>query len=577
MTPKIIRIVINDKNYTSWHYQDVYTNAEIETEIKINPIEEKLFSMDLIECTESEVKIKHSPIRTTETIAGILQLETNKTYGRTENKKRLLYKCIPNDKYLPAFLVPYEPKIGFTKVQKNKYVIFKFSKWTNKHPEGVLVETIGDVDKLEAFYEYQLYRKSLHVSIADITNKTRVAFKEKSPQTYIEQIKENPQFAIQDRTTDTIFTIDPNNSTDFDDGFSVKCIDDKRKKYTVSVYIANVYVWLETLGLWNSFSQRVATIYLPDYRRPMLPTLLSDALCSLQEGEDRFAFVMDVPIENGIVDESNIQFSNAHIRVSKNYRYEEHRLISDPHYQMLVEATCPNTETSINSHDIVGQWMIRMNTYCARKLKDQECGIFRSVVFTEEPTPSSEIKHISSEDTRRVISQWNNTTGQYSQYSKNERLKHDMMQLDTYIHITSPIRRLVDLLNYMYFQRDILGQSISQPATEFMTMWIGKLDYINASMRSIRKVQNDCELLCKCINDPTIMERSHEGVLFDRMVKRDGTVSYMVYLEKVKLLSRVTMNSCDVPNYTGAKFRIYVFEEEDKAHKKLRVQYEPPI
>ena len=30
------------------------------------------------------------------------------------------------------------------------------------------------------------------------------------------------------------------------------------------------------LNIWESFSRRVSTIYLPDRKRPMLPTILSD-------------------------------------------------------------------------------------------------------------------------------------------------------------------------------------------------------------------------------------------------------------------------------------------------------------
>ena len=73
-----------------------------------------------------------------------------------EKKKRLLYKCIPDDKYLPAFLVPYDIKMGFQKKLINKYVVFKFQSWDDKHPHGSLIETLGDVNNLEVFYEYQL-------------------------------------------------------------------------------------------------------------------------------------------------------------------------------------------------------------------------------------------------------------------------------------------------------------------------------------------------------------------------------------------------------------------------------------
>jgi exoribonuclease R len=60
---------------------------------------------------------------------------------------------------------------------------------------------------------------------------------------------------------------------------------------------------MDVLNLWDSFSRRISTIYLPDKKRPMLPTILSDCLCSLQENVRRVAFVMDVFIkENEIID-----------------------------------------------------------------------------------------------------------------------------------------------------------------------------------------------------------------------------------------------------------------------------------
>jgi exoribonuclease II len=70
------------------------------------------------------------------------------------------------------------------------------------------------------------------------------------------------------------------------------------KIYQLSIYISNVTIWMDILNLWNSFSQRISTIYLPDKKRPMLPTILSECLCSLQENLTRIAFVMDIFIQN---------------------------------------------------------------------------------------------------------------------------------------------------------------------------------------------------------------------------------------------------------------------------------------
>ena len=51
---------------------------------------------------------------------------------------------------------------------------------------------------------------------------------------------------------------------------------------------------IEYFDLWNSFTDSVSTIYLPNKRRSMLPTLLSENLCSLLENESRIAFCMDI-------------------------------------------------------------------------------------------------------------------------------------------------------------------------------------------------------------------------------------------------------------------------------------------
>ena len=71
--------------------------------------------------------------------------------------------------------------------------------------------------------------------------------------------------------------------------------------HRISIYISNVTLLLDNLGIWKSFSDRVSTIYLPDRKRPMLPTILSDGLCSLVQDKSRLAFVMDLYIVDGVV------------------------------------------------------------------------------------------------------------------------------------------------------------------------------------------------------------------------------------------------------------------------------------
>ena len=158
------------------------------------------------------------------------------------------------------------------------------------------MQNLGPTSSLTSFYEYQLYCKSLYASITQFNKITMKKLREKSEAEFIELIKN--KYNMEDRTIGVrkdvkIFSIDPTSSKDFDDAFSI-WKPEGSQYYIVSIYISNVSFWLDILDLWDSFSNRISTIYLPDRKRPMLPTVLSDALCSLTEGDIRFAFTLDL-------------------------------------------------------------------------------------------------------------------------------------------------------------------------------------------------------------------------------------------------------------------------------------------
>ena len=566
------KIIIHDSAYTSWTVTGGNDSRDIENP-DFHPAKHKLFTNDVFLYDESanNISITHSNIRSAAPIAGVLLLSQNKTFGRTKNKKRLLYKCIPDDSKLPAFLVPYDPVVGFSKIQSNKYVLFKFDNWDEQHPQGVLIDVLGDVDKLEAFYEYQLHCKSLNISLTHFTSLARDRLRSASIDEHIRQILENPKFSVEDRRSHTgIFSIDPECSMDFDDAFWIQS--NGAAGYTVSIYIANVYLWLETLNLWKSFSNRVATIYLPDRKRPMLPTVLSDSLCSLQEGVTRFAFALDICIDHkGTI--LSTSYKTVAITVERNYRYEECALLyENPQYKLLFDMTKVLDRNVKDSHDVVSYWMVKMNSICGEHMLSRKIGIFRKTQHTKDDNMvdnmDDNMDYNIGEESQRVIRMWNkNISGQYAVYGPDIILAHDVMKIKNYVHITTPIRRLVDLLNQMW-----LSDNLGPDAREFMENWIDRIDYLNVAMRSIRKIQTDCELLHRCHVQPDIMAATHKGVLFDKLRKPDGSFVYMVHLEGVGLLSRMKTYT-DFDNYTTHNFRIYLFEGENNFKKKIRVQH----
>jgi len=571
------KILIADRLYSDYKCININTEEIVDVSIE-NLFEKKIFNNDIMELTDNSIKEVQSPVRNANKIAGVLVLENNKTYGRTNNGK-LLYKVIPDDSHLPHFLVPYELKMGFSKKFINKYITFQYKDWENKHPQGIIKDTLGDVNNLDVFFEYQLYCKSLHVSLSSFNADAKRILKQKTKDEYINMILGNKDYNMIDRTNEYIFTIDSRTSTDLDDGFSIMRVEEGWK---VSIYISNVFLWLETLHLWDSFAERVSTIYLPDRKRPMLPTVLSDTLCSLQENQTRFAMCLDTFINNDgeFVNVENYTIKNCMIKVSKNHSHGSNEIEKDTQYRELFRISKLLDYSVKTSHDLVSYWMVVMNMYVASVMNKKKIGIFRTA-FIKNKDLLKDIPVDLPEDSFTAIKLWNNSVGKYVLFDEGLTLEHELIKskvfhinsLNSYLHITSPIRRLVDLLNQIILFHDFnVVNKVSENALRFLEKWKNKIEYINVSMRCIRRVQVDCNILARFYNESELLFNHYKGVVFDKVMKTDGMFSYMVYLQEFKILSRIT-TSDDFDNYSCHIFKIFLFEDEEKVKRKIRLQY----
>ena len=561
----IYKLKVVDRNYEKW---EIYDAQSLDVaNIPLQPAQQKLFDQDIFHCEEGNVKIVHSSVRQMSNIPGILVLADNKTYGRY-NKNKFLYKCIPDDKRLPIFLIPHKVALGFNKKLINKYIIFKFLKWVGKHPQGTIIQVLGKVDTLEPFYEYQLYCKSLYASIQNFTKKTMRALKTKSEQHYIDMIiGENK---IEDRREYRIVTIDPKTTKDYDDAFGIRSLDEKH--WQLSIYISNVSLWMNCMDLWSSFSRRIATIYLPDRRRPMLPTILSDALCSLQAKRSRFAFTLDICINKDTYKIEKTSYTNTCVRVERNYSYDEPDMLVDKDYKLILSIIkklnrrCKYVDGIDNSHDVIAYLMILMNFLSAKEMQKHQTGLYRAVVMQQvKPIPGT-----IPESVKKFLRGWMSSGGKYVDYEHIEG--HALLNLEAYVHITSPIRRLVDLLNMINLQDKLNICPYNEKSQGFYERWVNELEYINTTMRAIRKVQNDSSLLAICFQEPERLKKIYQGFVFERIERNDGLYQYLVYLSELKMMNRITIRH-SLENRSMHDFKIYLFMDEDRLKQKIRLEY----
>jgi exoribonuclease R len=450
-------------------------------------------------------------------IPGILVLEDNKTYGRTANKKRLYYKCIPNNRELPPHLIPYSPDIGFHKKLQNRFIIFVAEEDQTKGAGlhyGKMTENLGETNDLSAFYEYQLYCRDIHSSISQFTKKAKLLIKPYELEDVIEECR-------------NIFTIDPLGTTDHDDALSIEST--SSGEIIIKIYIANVYHVINS-DLWSSFSEkRLSKIYLPDFKRPMIPEIISEQ-CSLKQGKIRKVLCLELEYKDDVV--ISTKLSTSTIRINKNYVYENQELLKNEDYKKLFLFTKNLSPSSINnSHDVVEYWMKKMNSFSAEKLfvagtgiLKEEMGIYKRPCSDKEPI---------------------------------------------YTHITSPIRRIVDLVN----QIEIIDKYIhpvNEEAKQFSQNWMENIEKINTITRSIKKTQIDCDMLYQCSIHPEWTEQSHKGIFVDRTLRKDGLYSYVVHLKENHMYGR-TVSSEFYELEESAIFRMYYFVDAERLHRKIRL------
>jgi exoribonuclease R len=568
--PTTFALSIGNRNYTEYEFINTHNSQKDIHSIKSNPLEQKLFHKDII---DKDGKLLRSPYRENETIPGVLILAGN-TYGHVNGnlKGKLLYKCLPDAKHLPAFLIPYEDKTPtFTKQKVNKYITFRIKEWVSKHPVGILTHTLGNVDDTESFYQYQIYCKGLQHSLSALNKATTTATTTAAQKQLIYEI--GLKSAAEDRRLMEVFSIDPVGSKDIDDALGITTT--KTGQIILSIYIANVALVLDYLNLWSHLSKRVSTIYLPTGKIPMLATVLSEDLCSLLAKVDRVAYCMEITLD-GAYNLETIDFKRVLINVRANYVYEEANLLAQPAYQRILHITQHLNKhyrfvgSVDDSHQVVEFYMIFMNFESSKKLLERKNGIFRitTEINSEEALMPVHVPVSVSlpSEFSTFLNAFNNQHIRGSYCAFDPRAGHALIGpgLPSYTHITSPIRRLVDLLNLIIMQPEYLTET----ALQFAQTWCANIAGINTDMKNIKKVQTTCDLFALYLKDGP---KQYSGLVFNRTECRADFYKFSVYIPALKMVTTLKTGE-KLQNYTVVKVSTHVFYTEDNIKKKIRVQ-----
>ena len=247
----------------------------------------------------AEAKIVRIVKREKETVVGIFQ--KSKNFGFV----------VPDDKKFATDI--FISKRKCKEAKNNDKVIAKILKYpqNGKNAEGEIVEIIGNVnqagvDMLSVIKEF------------DLPNEFP-SFVKQEAEEISQEINQNDIKNRRDLRDNIIFTIDGEDAKDLDDAVSVT--KNKDGNYVLDVHIADVsYYVKEDSNLDKEAIKRGTSVYMFDRVIPMLPFELSNGICSLNAGKDRFALSCSMEIDSkGNVISSDVYKSV--IRVTERMTY----------------------------------------------------------------------------------------------------------------------------------------------------------------------------------------------------------------------------------------------------------------
>ncbi len=301
-------------------------------------------------------------------------------------------------------------------------------------------------------------------------------------------------------------TIDPSSAKDHDDAIYYD-----KKEHIIYVAIADVSFFVkEGSSLDKEAFTKSTSIYLPQKVLPMLPSSLSEELCSLKEGVNRYAYVfkifldknnsvrksqnfealinshkkfayetIDLFLEDKIkasssIEEEIFEYIKPLYEISKNIRFKrlktgydfrtnEYRQVLDKNLELQSIVV----ESSTASHALVEECMLLANIEASKKINT--LGIYR---IHEEPSFSNISKLVddvnilglkvkvgnSVHDTIQKIQEKARNTSLLAEVDEliiqaqtqakysSKNLGHFGLGFKSYSHFTSPIRRYSDLV-----------------------------------------------------------------------------------------------------------------------------------
>lgn len=423
---------------------------------------------------------------------GVVNFRSQIRLGRRNTRSQsYVFKCL--DSGYPEF------QVGSRKPStSNKYAFVEFVDWEKgqSRPTANVVEWLGDVGDFDTEIKAILYQ----YDISKIWKNSKLDF--------IEEYPSDPE-PIFNHNYERIITIDPIGCEDIDDGLYVKRISDT--KYTVSVHIANPlhYINQERYSyLVDMVLDRGFTVYSPSKRYDIFPSEWTTNVFSLKSNSYKnvMSVYWDVDTEANTTIFKEIKTNIVYIE--RNLTYEEANMIAD--YDNSITRLPVITQLKLlknvtnnidDFHEIVEYWMIMANRTVGEQLY---------IACTEKninntiPWRKHELSCETFNDTFNDPKITSFLSNSKAEYTTNVDHRHDSLNIDHYVHFTSPIRRITDIIIHFLVQRILILNNNYTDELDIFDDYFGRELFknipINANFNNILSHINNIEQNIKIVH-----------------------------------------------------------------------------
>ena len=332
---------------------------------------------------------------------------------------------------------------------------------------------------------------------------------------------------------DYILSFDGEGTEEIDDSLSVKIIDDD--SILLGVHIADP---LDLIGqdsiIFEEAVKRTTSIYLSDKSYPMFPREIGSDLASLKEKKYRPAtsYYFKIDKNGNLV---NYDFKKTIIKVNRNLTYDDFNYILnmngsdqlkqtvdnlslvsgilqnyysvDPLYQKVNRNKSNITNTNIigttSGEKAVESAMIFTNHIVAKHFKDNKLPfIFRNHTFDNKTIielDSLKNKLLFENDSNAYIRYIDIIKCLYPKAVYGVECKgHEGLGLNEYSHVTSPLRRLADVIALICLEKLYFNYYDNETKNEVKKLVIKYSDIINKKRNGIERFSEVYEKLRRC-------------------------------------------------------------------------------